>query len=288
MSNERTALICAVGTIALWSTVATGFKLGLEVLEPIQLLFLGSATALVIFCIAAIRTGWPRDGFYAGEGLLLGVLNPFLYYVVLFEAYDRLPAHIAQPLNQTWAVTLAILSVPILGQKLSLRTIIGILVSYGGVLILLSQGRITVATEFDGLGIFLALFSTILWAVYWLFNARSKTSAEALMATSFLIATPIIGLVCWAEPGLPPITPQTMFYGAWVGVAEMGIAFLLWQRALRLTQNVARMGQLIFLVPFVSLIMIGAVVGEKVGASAWIGLVVIVAGVLLARRETTN
>ena len=52
---------------------------------------------------------------YSGAALVraaaLGFLNPFLYYVVLFKAYDLLPAQEAQPLNYTWAITLAILFV---------------------------------------------------------------------------------------------------------------------------------------------------------------------------------
>ena len=58
------------------------------------------------------------------------------YYLILFAAYDRLPAHIAQPINYTWAITLALLAVPLLGQRLSKRTLTGILISYLGVVLL--------------------------------------------------------------------------------------------------------------------------------------------------------
>ncbi len=33
---------------------------------------------------------------------LLGLLNPVAYYLVLFKAYDLLPAHVAQPINYTY------------------------------------------------------------------------------------------------------------------------------------------------------------------------------------------
>ena len=41
------------------------------------------------------------------------------------------PAHIAQPLNYTWAITLALLAVPLLKQPLTRRMLAGILVSVG-------------------------------------------------------------------------------------------------------------------------------------------------------------
>ena len=68
-------------------------------------------------------------------GLAFALLNPVLYYLVLFEAYDRLPAQIAQPLNYTWAITLALLAVPLLGQRLSGRDMLAVLLGYGGVVI---------------------------------------------------------------------------------------------------------------------------------------------------------
>lgn len=284
MNSERQAVLLALGAVGLWSTVATGFKLGLSVMEPAQLLFAGSLISAIVFIIAALPSGWPRRHLHLKEAALFGAINPLLYYLVLFEAYQRLPAQIAQPLNYTWAITLALLAIPLLGQRLSLRAGAGILLSYAGVLVLLSRGRFDAMPDLDWIGVALALFSTLLWAGYWLLNARSRTPAAAFMASSFVLATPVLGLYCLAGPGLPPLNPQTLMYGAWVGLIEMGITFLLWQRALRLTRHAGRIGQLIFLSPFLSLLLIDAVLEEAVHPASWVGLAVIVAGLLLAGR----
>lgn len=286
--DERKALVFALVAVLLWSTVATGFKLGLESLTPSQLLFAGSCISTIVFVIAAVRKGWPRHGVNLREGALFGLLNPALYYLVLFAAYDRLPAQIAQPLNYTWAIMLAILAVPVLKQRLSGKTAAGIALSYVGVVVLLTQGEFDRLPQLDWTGVALALASTVLWAFYWLFNVRSTTPPAALMATSFLIATPILAIVCAAGPGLPPLNLQTLFYGSWVGLIEMGITFLLWQRALRLTGHAARLGQLIFLSPFLSLLMIGAVLGETIHPTSWLGLAIIVLGLLTTGRPETK
>lgn len=290
MANERQALIAALTAVALWSTVATGFKLGLQVLTPVQLLFLGACFSTGVFVIAAIREGWPSVGWNFREALLFGLINPLCYYLLLFEAYDRLPAQLAQPLNYTWAITLALLAVPVLKQPLTARAIAGITISYLGVLVLLSQGRFDRLPDVDVIGVFLALASTLLWASYWLFNARSTTPPAAFMASSFCLATPVLGLLCAFGPGLPELSRTTLSYGAWVGLIEMGLTFLLWQRALRLTRNAARLGQLIFLSPFISLLLIGTFLPEQVVLSSWIGLLVIVLGLMVTGRprlETT-
>lgn len=292
--REAAAFGYALAAVAAWSTVATGFKLGLRILEPIQLLLLGSVISAVLFAVLATAGGhWrppprataDRSMPWLVQAAAFGLLNPVLYYLILFEAYDRLPAQIAQPLNYTWAITMALLAVPILGQRLAPRTLAGICIGYLGVLVLLSRGSLSTWSDLDWLGVALALGSTVIWAAYWLTNARSTLPPLTLMAWSFLLASPVLALLCYLGPGLPPLTPATLGYGAWVGLIEMGFTFLLWQRALRLTSHAARIGQLIFLSPFLSLVLIATVLGEGIYATSIIGLAIIVTGLWISQRN---
>jgi drug/metabolite transporter (DMT)-like permease len=72
--------------------------------------------------------------------------------------------------------------------------------------------------------------------------------------------------------------------GAYVGAFEMGFTFVLWLTALRLTTSTARIANLIFLAPFLSLVFIHFVLGEHVVTATIIGLVLIVGGLLLQSR----
>jgi drug/metabolite transporter (DMT)-like permease len=286
-ANERAALLYGLLAVLLWSTVATGFKLGLRVLEPAQLLWLGSTISFALFgtCFVATRrwrhwpTGWARMA-------LLGLANPVLYYLVLFEAYDRLPAQIAQPLNYTWSITLAIMAVPLLKQPLTRRVIIGIAVSYAGVLVLLSQGRWDGAFSTDGIGVALALFSTVIWAGYWLTSVRMTADPITLMTIGFGAGSLVLTGICALTTGLRGLTPQHLGYGAWVGLIEMGFGFLFWQIALARTQHAAKLGQLIYLSPIISLVLIGSVLGETIYWTSVAGILVIIGGLFIARRRT--
>ena len=265
----------------LWSTVATGFKLGLAHLAVAQLLFIGTSISWVFFGIVAFVRGSYRvrpDETYLV--LSLGIINPFLYYLVLFGSYARLPAQIAQPLNLTWAIVLALLAVPILKQRLTRRAVAGIMVSYLGVVVVLSQNPASADTPLSSVGIALALSSTVLWASYWLFGTRCRSEPLAIMFHSFTVGLVLVAAACGSGPGWPTLNMTNLFYGAWVGLIEMGVTYLLWQRALKLTSNAGRIGQLIFLTPFLSLVMIATVLGETVRATSIVGLVIIVCGLL--------
>lgn len=291
-TNERQALVFALLSVALWSTVATAFKLGLESLAPVQLLFLGATFSAIFFCAALFQSGQivallatPYRELLRHAAL--GVLNPFAYYVILFEAYDRLPAQIAQPLNYTWAVALAILAWPILGQRPTRKALMGMGVSYIGVVVLLSQGRLEGFRELDVFGILLMLASTLIWAIYWLLSVRSRAPALVVMTPGFVIGCICVTVVCGLTSGFPELNTANLALGAWVGLFEMGVTFLLWRTALARSSNAGRLGQLIFLAPFVSLVLIHHILGEAVHWTSVVGLVGIVMGLMISQRSVS-
>ena len=68
---------------------------------------------------------------------------------------------------------------------------------------------------------------------------------------------------------------------SYVGVLEMGITFFIWLKALQLAPNAARIGNLIYLTPFISLLFLALVLDEKIFPSTLLGLLIIISGILL-------
>lgn len=287
-SNEKRALLFALGAVLMWSTVATAFKLSLEYLAPIELLAwacLASVFTLGLLLLLTGRLGQVLQGSRRDylRSLMLGLINPLAYYVVLFEAYDRLPAQEAQPLNYTWAFTLAILAVPLLGQRLTRMDLIGGLVAYSGVWAIATRGQVFALEFANPVGVALALASTVLWALYWIFSAKDHRDPLVALFLNFLMALPFVLLACALTEGLAIPDWRGLAGAAYVGVFEMGLAFALWLGAMRLNRSTARISNLIFLSPFLSLFFIRAFVGEQILTSTWVGLGLIIAGLLLQR-----
>ncbi|NCF32476.1 MAG: EamA family transporter [Proteobacteria bacterium] len=285
LGNPVNAVTPALVCVLMWSTVASGFKLGLSSFAIEQLLLLGTVVSwLVFFGYAAATKQLALAAPDRKLAVSLGLINPTAYYLILFAAYDRLPAHVAQPINYTWAITLALLAVPILGQRLSLRSLGGILVSYLGVVILVTTTPAEAGT-ISSVGVALALFSTVLWAGYWLLNTRSRAAPASLMFWSFSVALPVIVVICWLGPGFPSLSVQSLGFAVWIGAIEMGVTFLLWQRALRLAHSSAKIAQLIFISPFLSLLLIHLLLDEPISFWAIPALAVIVAGLVMSQND---
>ena len=283
VSHQALAYVYAGIAIFLWSTVASAFKLSLRHLDPLQLLLYANVVSiLVLLALLAAQRRLYLLKRYDRRDLLrlagLGALNPFLYYVILFQAYDLLPAQQAQPLNFTWAITLALLSVPLLGQRIGIRAFAALLISYSGVVTIATEGDV-LGLQFTSLpGVACALGSTVIWALYWIYNTRDTGDPVAALFVGFCFSLPLI-LVTTALFSSPVVTSwQGLAGAAYVGAFEMGIAFVFWLQALRHSSTTAKVGNLIFLAPFLSLVFIHYLVGEEIVPATYVGLVLIVAG----------
>ena len=288
--TQHRAYLFALVSVLLWSTVASAFKVALRHLEPDQLLLWASICSTLVLGIALaaqgrlslLRRTSPSD---AARSALLGFLNPFLYYVVLFRAYDRLPGRMAQPLNYTWALAIALLSVPLLRQKIRPRSFLAILISLFGVLVISTRGDLRGLRVEEPLGVGLAVGSSLIWALFWIFNLRDHREETVKLFLNFAFGTACTFAFCALTGRLARPALAGAGAAAYVGLFEMGLTFLLWLKALRLSRTTAAVANLIFLSPFVSLFLLHFIVGEELALSSFVGLACIVAGIVLQRRS---
>lgn len=272
-----------------WSTVASVFKIALRYLDYLHLLFYACIVSIIaLFVILSVRKKLNLFKVYSQKdylhSALLGFLNPFLYYIILFKAYSILPAQEALSLNYLWPITLTLLSIPLLKQKISSMSIFAIIISFIGVLIIATHGNILTLRVTNPFGVALALSSTIVWSLFWIYNVKDKRDEVAKLFLNFVFALFFILLSLLFSrrltlPSLPGILGAT-----YVGLFEMGITFVLWLKALSLSKTTAKVSNLIYLSPFFSLIVIRFVVGEKILLPTVIGLFLIITGILTQRK----
>jgi drug/metabolite transporter (DMT)-like permease len=283
MKRQTQSYCYALITVGLWSTVGSASKITLSYLTPTQLLFFSCIVSiLVLFLITLIEGKLGALFQFTKREIAIsvgyGFLNPFAYYLVLFRAYDLLPAQQAQIINYTWALSLTLLSIPLLKQRVSRKQWLAIIISYIGVLIIATKGRI-LSLEFDSpLGIGFALSSTIIWALYWVLNTKDTRDPVLGLFFNFLCAFPMITVYLYFTEGFSSISTHGLLGAGYIGVVEMGVSFVLWLKAMKLTENTAKIANLIFIAPILSLFLIHYLVGEEIFVSTLIGLVLVMVG----------
>lgn len=286
MTKQKEAYLYALATVLLWSTVASAFKISLRYLDVLPLLFYSAiVSTVVLFCcllfqkkVSLLRTLTRRDYLHSA---LLGFLNPFLYYIVLFKAYSLLPAQQAQPLNFVWPIMLVLLSMPLLGQKIKPVSVFAVIISFFGVLVISTRGDIFGFRFTSPTGVILAVGSSVIWAVFWIYNVKDKRDEVVKLFLNFAFGSVFIFLSMLICTNAEFPNFKGALGAAYIGLFEMGITFLVWLRALKLSRTTAHVANLIYLVPFLSLVVIYFVVGEKILASTIAGVFFIVGGIVL-------
>jgi len=288
LSQQGKAYAFGLAAVLCWSTVATAFKLSLQYLTTAQLLLYASLSSWLFLATILLVKGRLKSVFSVPlqqykYALFFGAINPLIYYLILFQAYKLLPAQEAQILNYSWALTLTLLAIPILGHKLTLQEAVAALVCYSGVLVIATRGDVW-GLEFSNLaGVAWALLSTILWALYWLLNTRQKGDPLDILFLNFSCALPMIIIYCAVTGELVAVPWQGIAGAVYVGVFEMGLSFIFWLTAMRLTNSTASIANLIFISPILSLVIISVLLEEPILKSTVIGLVLILGGLLIQK-----
>ena len=288
MTNQKKAYLYAGIAVFFWSTVASAFKVGLQHINFIQFLFFASWTSLFVLLIINLFRGnlnklkslEKKDFAFSA---LMGALSPFGYYLVLFKAYEILPAQVAQPLNMVWPIVLVFLSVILLKQKISYKSFITLFICFIGVYFISSQGEPGALAFKEPLGVLLAAGSSLIWSLYWIYNVKKGMDETLQLLLNFFFAALYITIFILIFNDLRNLDLTGITLAVYAGIFEMGITFILWIRAMKYTASNDKISNLVYIAPFLSLIFIHYFVGETIYVTSLIGLSLIVIGILVEK-----
>jgi drug/metabolite transporter (DMT)-like permease len=252
------------------------------------------SSALVLFLIivfskkaSLISESSARELF---NSALLGLINPFIYYIILLKAYQLLPAQVAQPLNMIWPIILVFLSVPLLKQKIMKKSFAALFVSFIGVYIISSQGNLFSPGSSDAMGVLLATGSSVFWAFYFILNVRDKRDEAVKLFLNFFFGSIylIIAMTVTGKWGTANYSLAGIASSVYVGLFEMGITFYFWLKALQTAETTDKVSNLVYLAPFLSLVFVHFILHEPVYYTTPVGLLLIITGIWVQNRKPSG
>ncbi len=292
MLRNQKSLLYGLISVLLWSTVATAFKIALQMTIYSHLLLFSAFFSFLLFGILVVLSKESRYEISTltfssiAKSAILGFLNPFLYYLVLFKAYSLLQAQEALCLNYTWAIILPFLSILLQKKRLSVISFVALFISFFGVLIIVSKGSIYVLQPSNATGAILAFGSAFVWGLFWILNTSSTLDDKIRLFLNFAFGTAFTFLYIIIFENLTLPRFRELVPIIYIAICEMGITFLLWNKALKLTDNPAKISNLIYLSPLISMIFINTVLGEAIHLATIPGLILIIMGVMLQNWTT--
>lgn len=274
-------------TLVLWASAFVGIRHLGETFSPGAL----SLGRLVVGAVALgvtlmIARSWRRPTRREAVSMaVIGVLWFGIYNIALNAGERLVDAGTAATIIQVSPVLIALLSVPLLGERLSLPLVAGMAIAFAGVAIIGlshsgSQGG-------DVLGVLLCLLAAITYAVSLILQKPLLDRLSALQVTWVACTVGAVSTLPFAGDLVGQAADASSADLGWLvylGVFPTAVAFTTYAYALRHVPA-SRLGVSTYLVPPLTALMSWALLAEVPPAITWAGGALCLLGVALTRAR---
>lgn len=267
MTESFKGTLYALAAVAMFATLGIGFKMAVTRMNSFSaVLWIGIWATLTLFMylIKARRAGAivtelrQRPLFFP----LAGVIGLGVQQILCLKTYEYIPASQAVILHYTYPLLMLLLSWLLFREKSGWRAFCCVIMGLAGVCVLVSAGGGIGDVRLSA-GVAAALGTSFSFA---LFCVLIKHAGFSVVPGMFLLNLfGLLFLLCllpfypmqWAVSG------TDMLLVAYLGVFPTAVAFILWNRALRMIPT-GRSSNCALLVPILSLICIAVVLKEQI------------------------
>lgn len=281
----KKSYLYAVITLFIWATMASVTKMILTDIPNMQALSVSSFFSTGFLLIANLKSGKLKKmralslkdyGIIAG----LSFIGLFLYSALYFYGLTQLSSQEACIVNYLWPIMLVVFSCIILKERLTPMKAIAMLCSFAGIVIL-STGNIGEANGNAALGVVSCIIAAACYGLYSVLNKKADYDQSIFMMIGWLIVAVCSTIVGPMTETWVPIHGTQWLGIVWLGVFSHAIAYLLWALALKYADDTAKIANMAFMTPFLSLIISSVLLKEQLQPRAFIALIFIVGGIIV-------
>lgn len=275
----------ALLTVFIWSTMAAVVKKILFDIPNLEALSISSYFAFAFLLIMNLknRNLQKMKQYSAGDyGIMcsLGFIGLFLYSALYYYGLGQLSSQEACILNYLWPMMLVIFSCIILKEKMTLLKAAAMICSFIGIIIL-STGSSGTSNGNIVLGMISCIVAAACYGLFSVLNKKMDYDQSIAMMINWLLVA-----VCAMISGMLTedwvMIRGTKWLGIlWLGIVIDAIAYLLWALALKGAENTAKIANLAYLTPFLSLVLSAVLLKEAIEIRTFAALVFIIGGVLV-------
>jgi drug/metabolite transporter (DMT)-like permease len=275
-----------------WGITFVIFKYANESFDPIAIIFtrlLISIPFLFTFAFVTGRMMRFRKGDFKWF-LLMSLFEPFIYFFGESFGLSMVSSTVAAIIISTIPLFVPIVAFFILNERLSLTNIIGLFISFAGVImvVMASEGRL--AGNIKGIMLmFLAVFGAV---GYTIIAKRLLDHYNGIFITAwqstlgFLFITPVFLTLELPTIDFTAIKASSIWALLYLGVFGSGICFILFTTGIR-ELGASKANVYANLVPVVAAIVSFFVLKEAMPVMKILGIVVVLSGLLLSQRSST-
>jgi drug/metabolite transporter (DMT)-like permease len=222
----------------------------------------------------------------------LGLLGITAYNTLAYFGLQFTTATNGVLLNSFIPIVIIALACIFLGRKLRALEALGVSISLGGVAVIVAHGELArLASLSFNPGDLWIMVSVFVWAGYTLLLQRRPVGLDPMLLLTLLTAIGIVGLLpfyIWELAQGRLIHPSfTAFAGiAYCGILPAFLGYVFWNRAVAQVGG-ATAGLFIHLMPVATPLLSALVLGERPQGYHFIGMALIIGGIIVSTRSAT-
>ena len=296
----RTALFLpvlqATAAVVFWGASFVATKIALRYLTPDMVVWLRFAMGLAVMGLvvaARIQFQLPRRAdlpYFALLGLIGITFHQWLQSNGLVTAQATTTAWIVA----TTPVFIALLGWLVLKETLSGFQALGIFMAAAGVMLVVSQGRLSALGLGQGMtgGDLLVMISAPNWAVFSIISRRGLKQHPAARMMLFVMGfgwvfTSLLMLFNPRFDALARLPVDGWLSMLFLGIFCSGLAYVFWYDAMK-ALPASQVGVFLYIEPLVTVVVAWALLGERLSWASLLGGIVILAGVALVNRAAPS
>ena len=276
-----------------WGGAFVAGKIAATEVGPLSVAFVRFSIASVFLLLLALRTNSNEariGGRHVFGIVLLGLTGVAGYNALFFKGLTLIQASRAAIIIATCPAVIALSSV-ILGNKLNLKKVAGVLISLTGAVIVISKGSPRqLLTGKIGAGEILLFICVLCWTAYSLIGRKmmKELSPLKLIAYSTVVGTIALLPPAWMEglfEGFGRYSPKSWFCIIYMALLATVVGCLWYYEGIKKIGPV-KAGLFINLIPVWAIILSYFILHEPVTVSLLVGAALVVSGVYLTSRNS--
>jgi drug/metabolite transporter (DMT)-like permease len=285
--------LAVILTAFIWAATTIVVRYVKDESPPMGLSFWRTLAAFIImlpFCLSTIIRQWSL----VRENWKLLALLSFLLWVggnaLLFVSLQYTTAINAAVINSMEPLIIVLFAWMLFRDEFTWRQGIGLVLSLGGVIVLVAEGSVGRLLAFDfNRGDLIVTAAYVAWGLYAVLLRKLPRSMDfrvtvaAVMGFGTLFLFPIyLFETIYIRPTLP--TTTTFIAIAWLATFSSTLAMIMWNYGI-LKLGAAQAGQYLHLIPAFTIVLAIVILGEVIGLHHIAGIVLIAGGLIVAARR---
>ena len=174
-------------------------------------------------------------------------------------------------------------------ERITSAQLIGIVVSFAGLLLLVSKGDLASIDFINNKGDVLVIISSLTWAVYSMVSKKTTLTLSPVLTTFYLFILVSVLIAPFAITQKNIYSVMHLSFNGWIwifflGVLCSGAAYTIWAQALSKMSS-SRAGAFLYVEPFVTFFGSWLLLNEQITLLTLLSGLIIIGGVILVNRK---